>query len=160
MNKQIDMVLAVGIPDRMRSFFQRLPLKVRGGKESFAGHYTGKGKPVELTSDFLSKGCKPALLHEFLHAYHDQRMPDGVKNRTVLMYYGRAKASKAYDSGSHMMENVREYFASAGTAYLFGVTPLEPFQREKVKRSQPQFYRFLSSLFGPNAGQYDGSLDR
>src|SRR5258708_6027125 len=84
MNKQIDMVLAVGVPDKMLGFFQGVPLKVVAGKESFAGHYTGTGKTgkaVELASEFLTNGRKPALLHEFLHAYHDQRMVVRVKQQ-------------------------------------------------------------------------------
>jgi len=87
-------------------------------------------------------------------------MAGGFKNRDVLMYYERAKASEKYSPSSHMMANVKEYFACAGTAYLFGVTAQEPFTRDKVKSSQPQFYQFMTSLFGPNAGQYQGSLER
>ncbi len=107
MNRQIDMVLAVGVADRMRNFFQRVPIKVLRGKESFAGHYKGKSKAVELTSGFLSNPRKPALLHELLHAYHDQRMPGGFRNPEVLMYYERAKASNKYDPTSHMWQMLK-----------------------------------------------------
>ena len=159
MNKQIDMVLAVGVPDRLRNFFQRVPIKVRAGKESWGGHYTGKSKAVELTSGFLSSGHKPALLHELLHAYHHQVLPGGFNNRQVLAYYNRAKELQAYDPNSHMMANVLEYFASTATAYLYGVTQLEPFTREKVQKGQPYYYRYLESLFGPQAGKYNGTID-
>ena len=160
MNRQIDMVVAVGVPPGMLAFFKTVPIRVRKGTESFAGHYTNLSEAVELTSAFLSNGRKATLLHEFLHAYHHQRMEGGFRNRTVVMYYQRAKAINAYDSKSHMMADAKEYFASAATAYLFGVAPLEPFQREKVQRGQPEFYEFLRSLFGPDAGHYQGSLER
>src|SRR5579859_7075596 len=159
MNKQIDMVLDVGVPIRMLNFFQHVPITVRAGKESFAGHYTGKTKAVELTSGFLSTGHKPALLHELLHAYHHQVMPGGFNNPQVLAYFNKAKELHVYDLNSHMMANAKEYFASTGTAYLYGVTELEPFTREKVQKSQPYFSKYLESLFGPQAGKYNGIIE-
>jgi len=159
MNKQIDMVMAVGISTNLTRFFQEIPIKVHAGKESYAGQYTGKSnKAVEVTSAFLTRGRKPLLLHELLHAFHDQQLAGGYKNRDVLMYFTKAKTMNAYAASSHMMANVKEFFASAATAYLFGVTVLEPFQREKIRTAQPEFYQYLGSLFGPDAGKYQGSL--
>lgn len=159
MNKQIDMVLAVGLPEKILNFFETVPINVHLGKESSAGHYTGKKKEVEITSEFLERGHKPALLHELLHAYHHQVLPAGFNNRQVLAYFNKAKELHAYDPTSHMMANDKEYFASTATAYLYGVTQLEPFTREKVQKSQPYFYRYLESLFGPGTGKYNGTIE-
>jgi hypothetical protein len=153
------MVIAVGLPDKALAFFMSVPLKVVRGSPGFGGQYAKQESRVELAAGFLARGRKPALLHEFLHAYHCQIMPDGYQNKTVLMYFRRAKAADAFDADSHMMANVKEYFASAATAYLFGVTRLEPFTREKVEKIQPDFYKFLQSLFGAKAGMYKGVMD-
>lgn len=157
-NKQIQMVVAVGLPDNTLAFFRSVPLNVVRGNPGFGGQYVKRDKKIALAASFLERGHKPALLHEFLHAYHNQVLPDGYQNKTVLMYYERAKATNAYDAKSHMMANVKEYFASAATAYLFGVTQLEPFTREKVEKNQPAFHKYLQSLFGPGAGKYRGTI--
>ena len=159
MNKQIDMVLEVGLSHTIVKSMRGVQIEVRAGKESWAGHYAGTSKSVSLTSRFLMHPGKPALLHEFLHAYHDQVLPGGFKNKQILAYFERAKELKVYDASSHMMANQKEYFASAGTAYLFGVTELEPFNRAKVQQKQPYFYKYMQSLFGPEAGKYNGTLE-
>jgi len=160
MNRQIDMVVEVGLADNVLALFRRIPVSVVAGKHKFAGQYSGKPRnSIEVSEAFfLRGGRKPVLMHEFLHGYHAQVLPEGKNNPRILTFYHRAKELSAYDANSHMMHNAGEYFASAGTAYLFGVTALEPYTREKVQERQPVFYRYLQGLFGPAAGNYKGSL--
>jgi hypothetical protein len=158
MDRQVDMVTEVGLPENILNFLRRVPVVVLAGQQNFGGRYVQKLKHVEIPESFLLHGVKPSLLHEFLHSYHDQVIAYGFQNRKIIAYYQRAKELKVYDLKSHMMANQMEYFASAGTAYLFGVTELEPFAREKVKDGQPFFYQYLQQLFGPSAGTYQGSL--
>jgi hypothetical protein len=101
---------------------------------------------------------KPILLHELLHALHNQRLPHGFDNPRIRQFYERAKLLNVYNAKSHMMSNDREFFACTGTTYLFGVTAQEPFKREKIEENQPAYFEFLQKLFGPNAGNYTGSL--
>jgi hypothetical protein len=100
------------------------------------------------------------LLHELLHAYHDQQLPEGFKNRDILGYFEKGKALGIYASKSHMMQKETEFFACAATSYLFGVTAQEPFSRDRFKTVQQDFFAYLKGLFGPNAGNYVGSLTR
>jgi hypothetical protein len=158
LERQVDMVLNVGLPTGTLDFFKTVPVVVVTGKQPFAGRYLGKAKRIEVTEFFLLRGRKPALIHEFLHSYHSQKLPGGVKNSKVIDSYREAVKKNIYNAKSHMMDNAREYFASVGTAYLFGVTALEPFTREKVQKCQPEFYQYLKDLFGPKAGDYKGSL--
>ena len=159
MDRQIQMVTEVGLSDRILTFFRHVPVRIVAGKQNFAGAYFGKTKEIQISGNLLLRLRKPTLLHEFLHAYHDQKLQDGVKNRQVIAYYDRAKQLSAYDPNSHMMAKKSEFFASAGTAYLFGVTALEPYTRAKVQKNQPAFYKYLQGLFGPEAGNYKGSLN-
>jgi hypothetical protein len=161
MNRQIDMVVEVGMADHVLALFRRIPVSVVPGKHEFAGHCLPKPRnSIEVSEGFfLRGGRKPVLIHEFLHGYHAQALPKGKNNPRILTFYRRAKELNAYDANSHMMRNAGEYFASAGTAYLFGVTALEPFTRERVQEKQPVFYKYLEGLFGPGAGNYKGSLN-
>lgn len=159
--EQIDIVHAVGLPAEILEFCQTVPFVLvpadtmpRGSP----GLYGGKDRSVKVTSKIVTTGHKPVLLHELMHAYHDQRLPQGFKNRDILKFYEQAKADGAYAAKSHMMQNQSEFFACAATTYLFGVTAQEPFKRDKVKEAQPEFSAYLKTLFGPNAGSYAGSL--
>ena len=158
---QIDIVCAVGVPARMLSFFKSQTIHlVQGGKTQFmGGDYSFKTKMVNISSEYiLMYPHKPVLLHELLHAFHDQRLPGGFENLRIKTFYEHAKSLNVYAADSHMMSNVKEFFACSGTTYLYGVTAQEPFNREKIKDSQPIYFNYLKTLFGPNAGNYAGSL--
>ena len=160
--EQIDIVCAVGLPAEILEFFQSVSFVLVSADtmpRNSPGLYGGKDRSVKVTSRIVTTGHKPVLLHELLHAYHDQRLPEGFKNRDVVKYFEQAKTSGTYyASKSHMMQNQSEFFACAGTAYLFGVTAQEPFKRDKVKDAQPEFSTYLKNLFGPEAGSCAGSL--
>ena len=157
--EQIDIVYEVGLSAEVLTFFQSVPFElVPAGTIRSPGHYAGKLRGVQVASSITAAGHKPILLHELLHAYHDQRIESGFKNPDILKYFDRAKRISAYAPNSHMMQNAGEFFACAATTYLFGVTAQEPFQRAKVKSSQPEFFAYIQALFGPSAGSYAGSL--
>jgi hypothetical protein len=162
LREQLDLVCAVGVTPEVQDFFQHVPLRVlrvNTGPPHNPGAYSAESRTVNLNPEILAAGHKPVLLHELLHAFHHQKMPDSFGNPTVLAFYERAKATNAFAAKSHMLDNVKEYFACCATTYLFGVTAQEPFRREKVRSVQPEFYEFLRALFGPAAGQYAGFLE-
>jgi len=162
--EQIDIVHAVGLPPDVLTFVESVKFElVPAGtfKSPTPGLYAGKGDgSVKVTAAIAKTGHKPVLLHELMHAYHDQRIEHGFRNPTILGYYKSAQALTAYAAKSHMMSNEKEFFACAATAYLFGVTAQEPFSREKIREAQPNLYEYLQKLFGPDAGNFAGSLTR
>ncbi|WP_400768314.1 hypothetical protein [Methylosinus sporium] len=156
MHRQIDKVVSVGLAPDVIGLLQNVPVEVIGRSERTPGHYNG-GK-VQLGATLLQNRDKPVLLHEFMHAYHKLGLRDGFANSEVELYYERAQGTGAYAASSHMMSNVREYFATTATTYLYGQTAQEPFRREKVKDAQPQYFQYLATLFGRGAGRYVGAL--
>jgi hypothetical protein len=160
---QIDIVLEVGLAPEIIASLSRIPLfLVPNGtfKSATPGRYLNQFKKVQISAGFVRAGRAPVLLHELMHGYHHEILPDGMKNAKVLEFYERAKAGKDYDLESHMMSNVGEFFACTATAYLYGNTHQEPFTRDKIREQQPVYYRFLKELFGPTAGQHDGTSGR
>lgn len=161
--EQIDIVHAMGVPSAMMAFFQHVPLEVVSEDtvpKASPGLYGPKRRTVRITSRIIRVGPRPVLLHELLHAYHQQQMPGGLRNREIHSLYEAARKLDAYAAKSHMMQNEREFFACAGTTFLFGVTGQEPFTRDKVSQRQSDLQRFLEKLFGPDAGHYAGSLPK
>lgn len=161
--EQIDIVCAVGLPEDVLRFFQSVPfvfLPAETARGRSPGLYSREERSVKVTSRILTIGRRPVLLHELLHAYHDQRLPQGVRNAAILRHYEKAKTAGAFAARSHMMQNPGEFFACAATTYLFGVTAQEPFKREAIKERQPELFAHLQTLFGAEAGSYAGSLTR
>jgi hypothetical protein len=93
---------------------------------------------------------RPTLLHELLHSYHAQVIPDGVKNEGIIYFYERGKS--VYPAKSYLMRNEREFFAVTGSVFLNGVAyepydGKESFTRAKLKELQPDYYKYLVWLF-------------
>ena len=159
--EQNDMVCAVGVPAEILAFFQSVPFAIVPSSAMpgpTPGLYAARDRMVRVTAGIVTTGHKPVLLHELLHAYHNQQLPGGFRNPDVARFYRLARSIPAYAPRSHMLQNDREFFACSATTYLFGVTAQEPFTREKLKESQPDFFAYLKKRFGPDAGAYQGSL--
>jgi hypothetical protein len=161
--EQIDIVWAVGLPAGIITFFQTVQMKVVpiGAMGTISpGLYIAQDKEIRITAGLAPQRNKPILLHELLHAFHDQRIHGGYGNEDIRAFFQLAEQISAYAPKSHMMSNQVEFFACSATTYLNGVTAQEPFKREKVRDCQPLFYAYLASIFGPKAGSYQGSLER
>jgi hypothetical protein len=161
--EQIDIVTAVGLPPDILKFFQTVPFRfvpAESIRSATPGLYSAQDRAVKVTSRVLSIGRRPVLLHELLHAYHHQRVPNGVKNAALIRLFEQAKSAGSYAPKSHMMQNPGEFFACAATTFLFGVTAQEPFKREAIKDRQPELFAYLAGMFAPNGGSHAGSLSR
>ena len=161
---QIDIVHAVGLPPETVAFMAKVRFEIVP-LGTFASPTPGRYQPdnggrIQVSTAILGTGRKPVLLHELLHAYHDQVVPRGYDNPEIRRFFTQAKDLKVYAERSHMMKNDREFFACAATTFLNGVTAQEPFQRAKVREHQPEFHAFLQRLLGPDTGQHAGSLQR
>lgn len=151
---QIDLVESVGLPLNVIAFFQSLPIEVLPENTlRFSNGAYACDKNIVLIQH-AKVLLPPILLHEFLHAFHHQILANSWNNADLLYYYQEPEITGAYDPISHMMSNVKEFFACSGTAYLCGTIEQEPFTRAKVEQSQPDFVEYLRTLFGANIGTY------
>jgi hypothetical protein len=96
------------------------------------------------------------VFHELAHAYHDQFLERGFRNKDVAAALVRAKESKKYESVLHIDGRTRkhyaltdpmEYFAEASEAY-FGTNDFFPFVRSELKQHDPDMYELLGKLWG------------
>jgi arylsulfatase A-like enzyme len=94
------------------------------------------------------------VLHELAHAYHDLVL--GFDNAEVQAAYDRAVKSKSYDAverrpgkleRAYAVTNPREYFAET-TEALFGVNDFYPFNRDDLRRHDPEMSRLLERIWG------------
>jgi hypothetical protein len=90
-----------------------------------------------------------SVLHELMHAYHDQKLPDSFRNAEIQRLYEQARTSGKFPAGSYMLSNVGEYFAMMASVYLHGTAARDPFTREAIKEKQPDCYDWLVKEFGP-----------
>lgn len=100
------------------------------------------------------------VFHELAHAYHDRVL--GYDNPEVEADYARARLSGRYNTVerrngrghantpstvSYAMENRYEFFAESSEA-LFGFNDFYPYNREQLRRFDPDTYRLLMRLWG------------
>ena len=145
---QIDAVAKVGLKPDVIAFFQSLDLKVEPHLRGFLGTY--KDGVINLAPWQLDTH-EPTLLHEFLHALHAKRLPQGYDNAEIIAFFKDAAGHPRYEgtNSSYFLTNNREFFAVTATVYLSGSLPYNrPYSRNAVKAAQPAYYGYLVKLFG------------
>jgi hypothetical protein len=119
-----------------------------------------KAKGIEIANptNFLKwTVAQPWMVfHELAHAYHDQVVKDGFRNKDVAELLVRVKEAKKYDSVLHIngrnqkhyaLTNPMEYFAESSEAY-FGTNDFFPFVKSELKQHDPEMYDLLGKLWG------------
>jgi hypothetical protein len=110
--------------------------------------YSPTAKNVMLTTPSYSPE-KPVVLHELMHAYHDQKLSGGFGNPEIQQFYQQARSSGQFPANSYMFSSVGEYFAMMSSVYLHGSAARDPNTRQEVKDKQTDFYQWLVKEFGP-----------
>jgi hypothetical protein len=104
---------------------------------------------VMIRPSMMRHAQDPVMLHEFLHAYHAQLLPNGFRNEGVLGHYNSAKSKQLYATDTYALTNEREFFAVTASIFLYGKDSAhEPFTRADLKEKQPDYYKYLVGLFG------------
>ena len=150
LHRQVDIVDGVRLDARTVTFLKGVPVRLRAGAGGVGGNpgaYSGTSKAITLDAQ-VYPADHPILLHELMHAYHDQRLPDGTHNAEVLALYHAAVASGKFPADAYMLSNVNEYFAMMASVYLFGSAAREPLTREEIRKLQPACYAWMEKQFG------------
>jgi hypothetical protein len=146
--EQIEIVERVGLSKEDLDFFRTVPIVMLADSSGTPGKYKREDKTVYLKGRDLASN-KPILLHELLHAYHNQRLPQGMNNKQVYDFYLKAeKAFPEFKGNQYFLENQGEFFAVTGSIYLFGNISRPPYNRQNIKEKMPLYYKYLATLFG------------
>ena len=157
--EQIEIVCAVGLSPKDLAFVRSVHLRlVDGVADGTPGEYTSENRTVSLSANLPAFIHHGVLLHELMHAFHDQCLPEGFDNRDIAEFHARAKSQKAFPEEAYMLQDPREFFACAGNVFLYGVSGKEPFTRARLHERDPELFAYLGRLFGPSAGHHAGSL--
>ena len=146
--EQIDMVERVGLSGTQLGFFRSLPLRISGNLRGYYGIYS-KGE-ISLAPAQID-GHNPTLLHEYMHALHDKKLPGGFANKEIAAAYQDAFSVKRYEgtNAAYFLTNSHEFFAVTATLYLWGSLPSNrPYSRGIIRGAQPDYYKYLEKLFG------------
>ncbi|MBI1374919.1 MAG: metallopeptidase [Phycisphaera sp.] len=122
------------------------------------GYIPEKTRTVEIANAkaFLEWQKRPVitLLHELLHAYHDQVI--GFDDPRIIAAYEAAKKCGKYDKvmrdkgmmvKHYGLETPQEYFAESSEAYLW-VNDYYPFVYGELKEFDPQMFKVLQEIWG------------
>lgn len=149
LRRQIDIVdAAVTDPDQ-KAFLMSVPMIFAASPgPADSASYSARTKTVTLQSLSYSPE-KPVILHELMHAYHDQKLPGGLANAEIRALYDQARGSGKFPAGAYMLTNPIEYFGMMASVYLHGSAARDPFTREAIEEKQPEFYQWMVKEFGP-----------
>jgi CubicO group peptidase (beta-lactamase class C family) len=143
--KQIDLVEDLPIKPEIKAFFRSIPIVLSPNLHGEGRYSSNGGLQMAVGTE---PDSRPILLHEFLHAFHFDKLPRGRANPDIITFYQRAKANSAYPRDSYMLKNPAEFFAMTASAFLHGSVARPPYSRETVMRAQPIYARYLAALFG------------
>lgn len=144
---QIDIVDRAGIDPAMLARFRAVPIRISVTFAGGGGHFSG-GSEVTLGS-LQPSDTRPVLLHEYMHVLEYRTFPGGFHNATVRRYFEEARARGLYPPDSYMMSNPAEFFAVTASCFLHGSVARDPYTRGAIRERQPDYYAYLSRLFGP-----------
>jgi hypothetical protein len=94
------------------------------------------------------------VLHELAHAYHDQVL--GFEEPRIKAAWKKFVASGKYESVKHVsgrmvrhygLTDQKEFFAEMSESY-FGMNDFFPFDREELKREEPELFKLLEEIWG------------
>lgn len=143
--RQIDLVEQVKLKPQLLNFMRTINVWANPKETRFGpGHYSRK-TGIDLRMALLEPN-KPILLHELMHAWHDQQLPNGFENADIRRFYERGQ-SAGWPAESYMMSNHHEFFATTASVYLYGDIPRPPESRKQLRAKQPQYYQWLADLF-------------
>jgi len=168
--EEIDRVLPPEALERVRgvTIWAERDASPRGGmvyhpsRQWLASHGVNpdKAKGIEISNarNFLGwRKAQPCMvLHETAHAYHDQVLPGGYGNRRIREAWERATQAGLYNEVKHVhghterayaIKNPMEFFAE-NTEAFFGRNDFYPFDREELRRHDPETYRMIAELWG------------
>ena len=142
--QQIAGIDKLPIAECTKAFFHDQPVKfvTTLGQRGTAG-----AKGIALNVAEFDAG-RPVLLHELLHRFHRERLPDGFANQQVIDAYQAARESGVFPAKAYMLKDKREFFAMTASALLSGHVARPPFTRERVEQTMPEYARWLRQLFG------------
>lgn len=144
---QIDIVESLAIKPEIKAFFRSVPCRIDLKTPGGPGAY-GFERDRMLLSTTPQPKDNPVFLHELLHAYHDQRLPKGLKNEKVIAHLKAAQAMNHFPPKAYMLSNAAEFFAMCSSVVLWGRASRPPATRENVRKVLPETYAFIVEEFG------------
>ncbi len=162
LSAQFELIRRADLPPMLLAFMKTIPLMVDpslpvGGTPALFSNGNLSGRGVVKTSLVPIPSDKPVILHEMLHAYDWNYWR--FDKPEIQSAYAQAVNQNLYPqwSGSHFLQNAREFFAVTGTVYLVGRIKQPPFDCRALAGLQPDYLKFMENLFGPHP--YCNSVD-
>lgn len=164
--RQVSYIESIGLPKNITDFFKSVPITLKSSSQMHhfaSGTYYPETKSILLCHDYFyeqqENGKKtPTLLHELIHAFHDQCISNSVNNSDIIKFFQDAQQYHYYQLPhtwypsfiNYLMTNEVEFFACTASVFLVDFEEFQPFNRDNIFQHQPDYYRYLIKIFGMN----------
>ena len=126
------------------AFFRALPLTLVPQSRGGGGDYQFGAGRLNIAA-VVDPPENPVLLHEMLHAFHDQKL--GRYNPRLRELYAATVASGAFPAQAYMLKNPGEFFAMCASVALWGRAARPPFTRGALREKAPEVYAWIADTF-------------
>jgi len=142
---QIDLVERVRLKPDILAFMRTVPIKADPTKTGDPVRYAA-GQGVLLKVKRLEPK-KALLLAGLLEAYHDQKLNAVPAGADVNRFLVQAQTAHKWPKSAMMLQSDADYFGLTASTYLWGASTREPYSRQKLRQTQPDYYRWLAQMF-------------
>ncbi len=142
--RQLEIVERLAIAQDILGFMRTVPIWTNPSRRDGGPAHYERVKGIEVrVSDLDPK--KPIVLHELLHAFHDQRLR--YDEADIVRFFEQSRASGAWPADAQLLADAREFFAVTSTVYLFGSIDIPPFTQGHLHQAQPEYWTWLGVMF-------------
>lgn len=149
LNRQLQAIHQLPLSETFGRFIVSQPIVVDRELDVPGAYRRGVG--VRVPAGFPAE-AGPVILHELVHAFHDQKLAGGWKNPTPIAFHHDAVARRLYPARAVAMRNAIEYLAYCATAVMVGTIERAPFTRAAVRQNQPDFEIWIAATFMEGEG--------
>ena len=144
LHSQCDIVDGLRIKPEAAAFFRAQPLILVEASRGGSGDYQFGERSLHMVAK-VDPPENPVLLHELLHAYHDQVL--GRRNPRLVELYAKTGASGGFPAEAYMLKNPAEFFAMCASVSLWGRAARPPLTRDNLRAKAPEVYAWVAELF-------------
>ena len=141
---QLDIVDAAGLSPGILATMRATPIVVVTGTGPQAASYN-RGRGVAAFARRLDR-TRPVLLTALLAAYFDRALP-APASADIGRFRRDVLQRRVWPKSAAMLRDDQDFFALTAAAYLHGDITREPYNRANLRKTQPDYYDWLSKLF-------------
>jgi hypothetical protein len=143
-SRQLDIVQRLAIAQNVLGFMRTIPIWADTSQGDGGPAHYERANGVGVRFRDLDEQ-HPSVLHELLAAFQERQLGDAQAD--VQKGFAQARASGVWPADADILKDVRAFFATTATVYLFGNIDGSPYTQGRLREALPQYWVWLGEEF-------------